>query len=204
MKKSLNLILFITLSVAGATLPANTALAAGEQTYFVPIEPCRLLNTRAMGRTPGNSGTPVPFVATKVRAASTMFDTKHFFVNGGDAIIGAQGGNTADGERCNIPSEAVAIAINFTVNIPRGAISWLRVWPYEGTLEENEDGAKATVMSWDGKVVSNAMSLSIVQPGIGFHFTLRVFFDTGAHPVPEDNSAHIIGDALGYYVEFTP
>ncbi len=212
MKKLQHLIILTVLTVTGAFLPITTASAIGEASYFVPIQPCRLFDTRHWNKTIANpTGESNPFRAIKVRNPNvTMFDSKNLVVNklgvlnaiatqGGSATLDA--GNTTI---CDIPEDAIAIHINVIATLPQGEISWLRSWSYQGTEAGEEDFATANVMVWDGSVQSNATPISLSDT-TGFRFTLRVFFDISSDPThPENFSVHLTGDALGYYLPFTP
>lgn len=214
MKKLQNFIVFVLTAMTGGLLPVTSAIAAGESTYFVPIVACRLFNTLALGKTQAQSGTSIPLVATKTRRigteSKTMYDTllQGLYINGGDLFIETQGGSTTYDDPpknvCNIPSNAVAININLNILNPKGGNGWLRVWPYDGTLPADVDGAEATAMVWTDSKTSNAIPISITSSGQGFNFTVRAFFKVPINDDPANHSVHIFGDVVGYYVEFSP
>ncbi len=71
--------------------------------YFVPVPPCRLMDTRAGQGTTGNFGPP----------ALNALGTRDLPVPTG---------------RCNIPSNATAYSLNVTV-VPQGPLGYVTLWP---------------------------------------------------------------------------
>jgi len=101
-------------------------------TYFVPIEPCRIIDTRNVGGTFGNGTT------RHYRAWGTGLDT-------------LQGGAFD----CGIPNTASAVEISFTAIGPSSA-GFLRAWPY------NLSEPHATLLNFNPVLnVSNSSALAI-------------------------------------------
>lgn len=210
MKTLQNFIVAAAISLTGVFLPITTASAIDEPSYFVPIQPCRLFNTRNMQSAAFPNGGPDPFVATKVRTPNVvMYDSKNFVINDVpiSGAVEGQGGavdpNTGN-PICDIPDNALALHINLIATLSEGGDSWLRVWPYAGTNPGEADFATANVMVWNNIIISNATPISLADE-TGFRFTLRAFFNVSSDPThPENFSTHITGDVLGYYLPFSP
>jgi len=112
-------VFLLGLALCAATVPARAAAAAAptlgdsnSDLLFVPVPPCRIIDTSLAGG---------PLAA---------FETRAFRVNGTDAFQ-AQGGK--DGG-CGIPAgsvppQATAAMLNFVAVTPRGPGD-LRAWPY--------------------------------------------------------------------------
>jgi hypothetical protein len=84
-----------TMPITGNDSPVDTTLGL----QFVPIEPCRIADTRLA---PGPYGQPV----------MEGGQTRDFVLTG----------------RCGIPSQVSAVALNVTV-VPRGLLGFLTIWP---------------------------------------------------------------------------
>lgn len=112
--KNAHILAFVVLtSLVGLFLP--TSASAQFESYFVPITPCRLIDTRGHGGAFGNSV------------------TRTYYAYGD---LTGQGG-AAD---CGIPDTAIAIHVNFTAVNPTG-FGYLRAWPYG----QSEPGATLMV-----------------------------------------------------------
>ena len=140
MIKLYKLIVVTAIMLTGVVLPVKTASASGERTFFVPIIPCRLFDTRHS----------VPPVKGRFEAG----ETRDFFIYGGGDEISEQGGSAA----CFIPPTSVAVHLNFTAVDP-GGFGFLRAWPRGGSEPT------ATLMAWDGKSISNATAIEFNNDG---------------------------------------
>jgi hypothetical protein len=93
-----------TLTIAGETVRVEQADASQPVGMrFVPVAPCRVVDTRGETGQTGAFGTPVMEPGTQ----------RDFPIPQG---------------RCNIPSTATAYSLNATV-VPRGPLSYLTLWP---------------------------------------------------------------------------
>jgi len=108
-----------------------TVTAPGLVTVFVPIEPCRIADSRIAGGAFGDGAT-------------------RDFQAWGDGLA-AQGGV----DDCGIPDSAVAVHVNFTAVNPAG-FGYLRAWPYD----QDEPVATLMVFDV-GPGISNATALTI-------------------------------------------
>jgi len=130
MKNSQTFTLIVLLTLGGMLLPSTAA--AQLESYFVPITPCRLLDTRQ----PGAGGAFGNSEQRSFRAVGTL---------------DFQGGSN----NCGIPNTASAIHVNFTAVNPSG-FGYLRAWPF-GQAEPG-----ATLMAFtQGPGISNATALAI-------------------------------------------
>lgn len=143
--RTINLVAgLIVLSVGCLVMPSK-AQAQGE-TNFVPIEPCRIFDTR-----PGD-----PIDADETRHF-VMFDIP------GGAVAG-QGGKPGG---CGIPTNATAVHINFTAVTPAGS-GFLRAW-------SNCDAPPtATLLNFFGFNISNSTPVPICF-GVQFDMSTKVF-----------------------------
>lgn len=93
-----------TMIIAGETVRIDQAAAplAGNM-RFVPVAPCRVVDTRSLAGEAGAFGLPVMEQGTQ----------RDFPIPQG---------------RCNIPANATAYSLNATV-VPRGVLSYLTLWP---------------------------------------------------------------------------
>jgi hypothetical protein len=90
---------------AGVVLPsANAAITGGNRAVFVPIEPCRLFDTRSAPVTVGPRATPIGPAETYTQQ-----------------VTGSNG-------HCEIPSDATAVSMNVTT-VDGTAASYLTVYP---------------------------------------------------------------------------
>ena len=143
MKNKLGITLLILAALAVTLLPGTAS--AEFESYFVPITPCRLLDTRAEG----------------AGGAFGNETTREFLAYG---ILSGQGGN----DECGIPNTAVAIHVNFTAVDPTG-FGYLRAWPY------GEDEPGATLMAFTaGPGISNATALAICYQ-CAFDFNVKIY-----------------------------
>lgn len=134
-----------TIEVAGQVLRVSqaavgTTLPPGPQTSgmrFVPLTPCRLMETRAEYNFQGRTGV---FGPPYLRAGETRTLTM------------------ANSTVCQVPTEARAYVLNVTL-VPRGAVDFVTVWP---SGEARPD--VWTVRSLDGQVIANS---AIVRAGSG-------------------------------------
>jgi hypothetical protein len=101
------------------------------ETFFVPLEPCRLADSRVVGG---------PFSAESARD----------FRAWGDGL--AEQGGTDD---CGVPASAVAVHLNFTVVNPAG-FGYLRAWPFG-----EEEPLATLMAFTGGPGISNASALAI-------------------------------------------
>ena len=93
----------VAVGAGGGIAVTNAAVSSGERAVFVPINPCRLLDTRPATQV-GPRNTPLGVGATYTQP-----------------VWGANG-------NCTIPSDAVGVAMNVTVT-DGTAGSFLTVWP---------------------------------------------------------------------------
>ena len=141
------------------TFVLNLTSVASAQTApslsFVPVTPCRIADTRnAAG----------PFGGPALAAGGT----RSFVI---------------PSSSCNIPTTALAYALNFTV-VPHGKLGYLTVWP---TGESQP--LVSTLNSYDGRVKANA---AILPAGSG-----------GAISVYATDQTEVVIDISGYFVADT-
>jgi hypothetical protein len=145
-----------TLIILLFTFVLNLTSVAYAQTApplsFVPVTPCRIADTRNAA---GPFGGP----------ALAANGTRSFVIPSSD---------------CNIPTTALAYALNFTV-VPQNALSYLTVWP---TGESQP--LVSTLNSPDGRIKANA---AIMPAGTG-----------GAISVYATDETQVIIDISGYFV----
>ena len=96
----------ILLAGAGLIL-GTTALSAAETTHFVPLAPCRIVDTRAAPIP------PQPGFTNRLQRG----ETREFAVRGETRDFSFQGGSRAG---CGVPDEAVAASLNFIAVQPSG------------------------------------------------------------------------------------
>ena len=89
---------------SGGLMSASASVSSGERTVYVPITPCRVLDTRPAPDSVGTRSTPL----TTQETMTTQ-------------MRGANG-------NCNVPSDAVGVVMNVVVVNPSGA-SYLTVYP---------------------------------------------------------------------------
>jgi hypothetical protein len=97
----------VGIGAGGGIAVTNAAVSSGERAVFVPINPCRLLDTRT---------------ATVVGPRSTPLHAGEAYTQ---TVSGANG-------NCTIPTDAVAVAMNVTV-VDGTVGSFLTVWPSNAT-----------------------------------------------------------------------
>jgi hypothetical protein len=169
---------------APAALDAPQALVnVSIPSVYVPITPCRIVDTRQIGGAFG-AGQQMGFWA---------------WAEGADNYL-PFGGNPTN---CGIPGEATAVHVNFTIVSPKGN-GFLRAWP-NSLLEPN-----ATLFAWDaGFGAANAATIPICsdgttgndyntqcvnpdlsQPGTTIDFLVKIY---------SDFAEELVIDAFGYY-----
>ena len=158
----------VTMPSSNRTVAVNYIPIGGTEpnaSLFVPILPCRLLDTRAQGAGgPFGGG-----------------NTRDYNIWGSG--LSSQGG-TND---CGIPSNAVAVHINFTAVNPTG-FGYLRAWPY------GENEPSATLMAFvAGPGVSNATALAICT-SCPFDIRVKIYLA----------NTDLVAEAVGYYEPIQP
>jgi len=116
-----------TMTIAGETVRVDQAappLTGGMR--FVPVVPCRVVDTRSLTGETGAFGLPV-------MAGGSQRDFP-----------------VPQQTRCNIPSNAAAYSLNATV-VPRGPLAYLTLWP-AGQARP----LASTLNSFDGRIKANA------------------------------------------------
>lgn len=143
--------------VAGVGLPsANAIVSSGDRDVFIPITPCRLVDTRA---------------ATQVGTRGNPLGTGETYTL---AVTGTNG-------NCTIPADANAVAMNVTV-VNGTSGSFLTSWPADATqpLASNLNwvaGAPPTPNKVDVKlsvagkvsVFNNSGTVDVVADIVGFY-----------------------------------
>jgi hypothetical protein len=137
-------------AVPGQDVPVQNLAAfkqnpAQANNLYVPITPCRIVDTRNAG------------------GKLTSGTTRNYVVAGAAGFT-AQGGNPAG---CGIPSAATAIAANLTANGPT-ASGYLRAWPSNVSTEPN-----ATVLTYlvgPGNISGATLPIT---PGVVQSLTVR-------------------------------
>lgn len=181
MKKLHKLSVATAILLSGSVLPMKTASAADAKgiffvpSYFVPMTPCRVLDTRG-----GVAGIADPFDTPDEKGN----EQRDFFIWGGD--IEEQGGNP-DACTVLVPNTAVAVHINLTAVSPTGT-GFLRAWARGG------EEAKATLMAWDRLSISNATAISFNNDD-NADLTIKIF-----HPAGSGATLNLVGDVVGYYL----
>ena len=165
-----------------SSLDGSSILDVSVPSVYVPITPCRLVDTRQIGLAFGN-------------AAGETLGFKGWAGDEGYADQGGFAGN------CGIPKEATAIHMNYIIPGPNGSTGFLRSWP------NNAPAPTATLLTWrPGGGLGNAATVPICSDGTesgGFSqcfnptvpsqavdFWVRIFSD-----IPEN----LVIDAFGYY-----
>jgi hypothetical protein len=144
---------------AGVVLPsANAAITGGNRAVFVPIEPCRLFDTRSAPVTVGPRATPIGPAETYTQQ-----------------VTGSNG-------HCEIPFDATAVSMNVTT-VDGTAASFLTVYPANAPdLPEASNlnwtpGAPPTPNKVDVKlsdtgavkVYNNAGSVNVLADVVGYY-----------------------------------
>lgn len=162
-------------TIAGGHLQTIVAKAIGDSTsdlLFVPVQPCRVIDTRLAGG---------PLAANVER---------DFRVTG-SASLASQGGNASG---CGIPQgattpEAAAVAINFIAVGPAGAGD-LRAWPFGQTKPLASIINYATV---SGLNIANGVVVPIAGTSMDAA-DLAVIADV--------SGTHLVADVTGYFTRF--
>ncbi len=149
------------------------SLVAGAS--FVPITPCRVVDTRVA---PG-----------RLSAGEELeFDVR-------DGFLEYRGGNP---EGCGVPDGAVAVEASFTAVEPAGA-GFLRVWRYG----DNEPASTGTVLNFTpGQNITNTGTIPISAPRGFWDGSLRLF-GASSDLVVDVNGYFITGGPTGF-VPVTP
>jgi hypothetical protein len=144
---------------AGVVLPsADAAITGGNRAVFVPIEPCRLFDTRSAPATVGPRATPI--------GAEESYTQQ---------VTGSNG-------HCEIPMDATAVSLNVTT-VDGTAASYLTVYPANApTLPQASNlnwipGAPPTPNKVDVKlsdtgavkVYNNAGSVNVLADVVGYY-----------------------------------
>jgi hypothetical protein len=144
---------------AGVVLPsANAAITGGNRAVFVPIEPCRLFDTRSAPATVGPRSTPIGPAETHTQQ-----------------VTGSNG-------HCEIPADATAISMNVTT-VDGTAASFLTLYPANApALPQASNlnwtpGAPPTPNKVDVKVsdtgavkvYNNAGSVNVLADVVGYY-----------------------------------
>ena len=95
--------------------------------YYVPIGPCRLVDTR-------NASEPAGFGPPSLIASQTRTFTP------------------PTNNNCHIPADASAYALNLTVVPSTGSLDYVTVWP-----DDQPQPVVSTLNSWDGRVKANSL-----------------------------------------------
>ena len=134
-----------------AQLPALAATAVSPtvspETLYVPVQPCRIVDTRAAGGALGNG---------EVRS----------FVVGGSTGFVFQGGTSGG---CGIPSDATAVSMSVSAISPSAA-GYLRGWPY-GTVEP----AGGTFLNYNSSGSATTGTTQAVTPNAAKGWTVHNF-----------------------------
>jgi hypothetical protein len=148
-----------------ATAPMASAADVTGALTFVGIQPCRIVDTRGVGGFTGQAGPPA--LAAGVE--------RTFQITGTVPGVPAQ---------CGIPTNAVAIAGNFTVAAPTGAGN-LRAWPAGGAVPN------ASILNYTtGVNIANAAPVPLGISGGEGAVTVRA----------DVAGTQFILDISGYYV----
>jgi uncharacterized repeat protein (TIGR01451 family) len=126
-----------TLTIAGQAIAISQGLAANSGLRFVPLEPCRIMETRPEYNFQGRTGAfGPPFMTAGQTRTLTV----------------------ANSNVCQVPASAQAYVFNVTL-VPRGAVDFVTVWP-GGEPRPNV----WTIRSPDGQIVANS---AIIKSGSG-------------------------------------
>jgi hypothetical protein len=140
--------------VCGSTMPASASVSSGDRGVYVPITPCRVMDTRPAPETVGGRSTPL--------AAN---DTHTITVLG----------------QCAVPLDASAVAMNVTVVNPTGS-SFLTVYPADASKplasslnwvagQGATPNAVTSDVSADGKVsfYNKSGSVDVIADIVGYY-----------------------------------
>ena len=153
LRRYLSMSLFLCLMTVIMTFIAQ----AQTPLYYVPIGPCRLADTRDASQPPGFG--PPSLIATQ---------TRNFVI--------------PTNNRCHIPNDASAYALNLTAVPKTGSLDYVTVWP-----DDQPQPVVSTLNSWDGRVKANSL---IVGAGAA---------DQGVSVFATDNTDAIL-DVTGYFI----
>lgn len=128
------------------TDPVATFVPQPQGETFVPITPCRIVDTRAAGG--------------KIAAGGT----RSFHVRGSTGFA-AQGGNSTG---CGIPASAAAISASLTASQPDGA-GYLRAWP------NGQSAPNTTMLNYPAAGVGDTTGATILLGGGSFDITVGIF-----------------------------
>ena len=167
---------------SGGLMSASASVSSGDRSVFVPITPCRVMDTRPAPATVGPRTSP----------------------------LGAQGTHTiavrGTNGNCVIPSDAIGLSMNVTVDNPSSA-SYLTVFPADVTrplasnlnwtaLQAPVANAVTTNISADGKVsfFNNAGTVDVIADIVGYYvghdhddrYYTKAEIDARGHFVPID------------------
>jgi hypothetical protein len=139
---------------------------------FVPVTPCRILDTRSATAGALVAGTPRSFV-----------------VSGSGPLFGAQGGNPSG---CGVPpGTAVSAFVNFTAVNPSGAGN-LRAWAYAAVPPPPPLASILNYAAVPGLNLANGVTAPLCDPlATTCTYDILVQADT--------SGAHLVADVLGYF-----
>jgi hypothetical protein len=161
-------------TVAPSLMTAASLGAATTDLTFIPLTPCRIIDTRKSG-----AGKMIPGVVRNFQVA-------------GETEFDPQGGKTGG---CGVPAGgaeplAAAVVLNIAAVQPEGSGN-LRAWPYGQSVP------LAAVITYDNKGPFFSISSSVIVPiaGIsGVPADLSVRADI--------NPTHFVADITGYFTRF--
>jgi len=129
---------------------SSSAAMAQNESLFIPVQPCRLLDTRQVGGAFGNG------------------ETRPYDVWGAD--LSNQGGAAFD---CGVSSSAVAVHVTLHAVGPSD-YGFVRAWPY-GAGEPN-----ATLLNYAaGQSISNSTALAICNSSVAsclFDIEVKIYY----------------------------
>jgi hypothetical protein len=160
---------------AGTHLAVTNAIPAGTSpTVFVPVTPCRVLDTRLSA------------------GGILVADTAQPFLVAGDTGFAAQGGNASG---CGVPLGAVAAAVNFAATESAGTGN---VRAYAWASPPPTPPLAATINYWNVAIPSvaipNGAIVPLCDPALAT-CTFDVFLLARASPT------HLVADVTGYFVK---
>jgi hypothetical protein len=139
---------------------------------FVPVPPCRIVDTRSAAAGALAAGTPRSFV-----------------VSGSGPLFAAQGGNPAG---CGVPpGTAVSAFVNFTVVNPAGAGN-LRAWAYAATPPPPPLASILNYAAVPGLNLANGVTAPLCDP-LATTCTYDILVQA------DSSGAHLVADVLGYF-----
>ena len=171
LKNSL-VLMSITTLLAASSIPAQ----AQENSIYVPVTPCRIVDTR-----PSSGG-------TGALAANT---SRNFLVSG---TVSGQGGSAGGCPAPRPGSEPVAISA-YVVAVPAVAASGV-LTAYPSDQPAPAAGEGATVNYAAGAIVGNTTNISLCQPG-------SCPTDGEFAVLARDSSSNVVVDVQGYFYPAT-